>query len=134
MAVLAANTVHAVRIVASPEALDGFAGPAHRVVLRVAADEVMVLHATVNEVVLGGDEHAIIEPEHGFSLIALSWAEFEQSVRPLIEWRIPDTGFPCLAQGLVGFVPAKLWFTEDGVRVVVATSFAETLLERMRSR
>ena len=131
---LAANPLPAVRIVALPAALDGFVGPSHRVVLRVAADEAMILHATVDEVVLNGDEHAIIEAEHGFSLIALSRAEFDQSVRPLIEWRILDTGFPYLAQGLVGFVPAKLWFTEDGVRVVVATSFAETLLERMRSQ
>lgn len=131
---LAASPLRAVRIVASPGALDGFVGPAHRVVLRVATDEVMVLHTTVNEVVLNGDEHAIIEAEHGFSLIALSRAEFDQSVRPLIEWRVVDTGFPYLAQGLVGFVPAKLWFTEDGVRVVVATSFADTLLERMRSQ
>lgn len=131
---LAASTVPTVRIVATPFALDSYVSPPHKVALRVAPDELMILHAGVDDVGLVGDEHAIVEADHGFSLVAVSWPEFEKSIRPLIEWRIPHDGFPCLAQGLVGFVPAKLWFTVDGVRVIVATSFVGTLLERMRSR
>ena len=131
---LVASTVPAVRIVALPAALDAFSAPPHKLMIRVAPDEIMLLHTALAEVVFAGDEHAILEAEFGFSVIGLSWAEFEQSVRPLIEWRVPSAGFPCLAQGLVGFVPAKLWFTADGVRIIVATSFAETLLERMRSQ
>lgn len=131
---LAANTVPTVRIVATPAALDSFVTPLHKVALRIAPDELMILHAAVGDVSLVGDEHAIIEADHGFSLVAVSWPEFEQFIRPLIEWRIPESEFPCLSQGLVGFVPAKLWFTTDGVRVIVATSFVDTLLERMRSR
>ena len=131
---LAASTVPLVRIVATPASLDAFAPSLKRVALRTAPDELMVLHASVDDVVFAGDEHAMVEADFGFSLISVSRSEFEQSVRPLIEWLIPTDGFPCLAQGLVGFVPAKLWFTHDGVRVIVATCFADTLLERMRSR
>jgi hypothetical protein len=132
---LAANALHAVRVIALPSAVDSFvasmrAWPIAKVALRVAPDELMVLHVDATDVSIPDDPHAIVEAEHGYSLIALSWTEFERHVRPLIEWAIP-TERPALAQGMVAFIPAKLWLTADGARIVVATPFADTLLERM---
>lgn len=132
---LAANTLPAVRVVATPFALDSFvvsmsSWPIAKTALRIAPDELLVLHVAPTDVVVPHDEHAIVESEHGCSLIALSWAEFERHVRPLIEWEVP-TMRPVLAQGLVAFIPTKLWLTADGVRIIVATPFADTLLERM---
>ena len=46
---LAASTVSAVRIVALPAALDAFAAPRSKVVLRIAPDEVMLLHTALAE-------------------------------------------------------------------------------------
>ena len=132
---LAASTVPAVRVVATAFALDSFvvsmsSWPIAKTALRIAPDELLVLHAAPADVVVAHDEHAIVESEHGCSLIALSWSEFDRHVRPLVEWAVP-TDRPALAQGMVAFIPAKLWLTNDGVRIVVATPFADTLLERM---
>lgn len=134
---LAASTLPAVRIVARPDALDSFvdsmkAWPIAKVAMRIAPDEALVLHVDTTDVSLPDDPHAIVESEHGCSLMALSWPEFERHVRPLVEWAVP-TERPVLAQGMVAFIPAKLWLTTDGVRIVVATAFVDTLLERMRS-
>ncbi len=135
---LAASTVPAVRVVAHPDALDSFissmkAWPITKTALRLAPDEALVLHVDTTDVSIPDDPHAIVEPEHGCSLIALSWPEFERHVRPLVEWAIPPDR-PVLAQGMVAFIPAKLWMTTGGVRIVVATPFADTLLERMLAR
>lgn len=128
---LAANTVHGVRIVSTPAALDTMVVPPHKTVLRTAPDEAMILHCEISGVSVPDDPHAIVEEEHGFSLISVSWNQFEQFVRPRIEWRVPSER-PTLAQGLIAFIPCKLWLAEDGVRIVVATAFANTLLERIR--
>lgn len=134
---LVASTVPAVRLVARVGAVDSFmvraqAWPIAKVVLRIAPDEALVLHVTPSDVVLPDDPHAIVEAEHGFSMIAVSWAEFDRHVRPLIEWEVP-TARPTLAQGLVAFIPAKLWLGDDGVRILVATPFSQTLVERMQA-
>jgi hypothetical protein len=131
VAVLAANTIAIVRVVSTPNAIDTAITPANKIIMRTAPDAVMVLHASPDEVSVPDDEHAIIESEFGFSMIAVSRTEFDRFVRPLVEWRIPESG---LAQGLCGFVPVKMWLKSDGVRILVATSFAETLLERMRAQ
>jgi hypothetical protein len=133
--VLASSPLSAVRVVATPFALDSFvvsmsSWPIAKTVLRIAPDELLVLHVATSDVSIPHDEHAIVEAEHGCSLIALSWTEFERHVRPLAEWAVP-TDRPVLAQGMVAFIPAKLWLTNDGVRIVVATPFVDTLLERM---
>jgi hypothetical protein len=135
--VLASSPLSAVRVVATPFAVDSFvesmrSWPIAKTALRLAPDEIMVLHVAPADVLIAHDEHAIVEAEHGYDLIALSWPEFERHVRPLIEWAVPNDR-PVLAQGMIAFIPSKLWITNDGVRILVATPFVDTLLERMAS-
>ena len=60
----------------------------------------------------------------------LTWAEFDEHVRRHIEWMLP-TQRPALAQGLVAFVPTKLWMTNSAVLLIFATAYADELLERL---
>ena len=123
---LAARLGH--RVVAGAESLDSIEWPEDALVLRLARDEVLVL-TELNELVVS-DEHVIVEEEAGFSGTNLSDTEFEQLVRPHIDWAIP-TARPSLAQGLIAGVPCKLWFADDSVLVLCLTAHAHELAARL---
>ncbi len=126
----------AVRVVAMPEAIDRALWPRNAVPIRVAPDEVLVLHAR-NVVV--DDPHAIVEWERGFAG-AVCTAFDRHVVQAHTEWPIPtDRGV--LAQGKVAGVPAKVWtFTRlagaiqldgDDFLLLVQRAYADELRERL---
>lgn len=122
----ALEPVEAVRVVASPDALDRatWAGDAVDV-LRIAPDEALGLGAT--DVEVGGDPDAIVEPEAGFS-VALLARDDELSILEHMEWPV-ETGGP-IAQGKVAGVPAKLRRGEPTL-LVVQTAYADELRSRL---
>jgi hypothetical protein len=125
--VLAAKTLYAFRVAALPAAIDALQATHPGVVLRLAPDEAITLHPDVPQV---DDPHGIVESETGFSVVGLTWEEFDEHVRHHIEWTLPAHR-PALAQGLVAFVPTKLWITNSAVLLIFATAYADELLERL---
>ena len=114
------------RVVAEPAALDAAYWGEDITVLRLAPDDAFAIDATGVTV---DDEHAIVEPEVGFSG---AWVELD-AVRRHIEWALPAER-PALAQGFVATVPARVWLPDDGDRVllITAAAYADELAGRLR--
>lgn len=123
--VLGLEPIAGLRVVATPAALD--AAVAGLLAFRIAADEALVV--TGNPFTID-DPHAIVEEERGFLGGWISYAEFDEKLRPHIEWTVPDTR-PWLGQGLVASVPLKLYFESHGVMVIVSRGLAHELQERV---
>jgi hypothetical protein len=129
--VLALEPLDGLRVVAEPSALDAasWSGEGQVIVLRIAPDEALAIGATGVDV---DDEHAIVEPEPGFSGARLDRAGLE-SVLAHVEFRLPSER-PALAQGKVAGVPAKLQLDGegDGALLVIQTAYAADLAARLR--
>jgi hypothetical protein len=130
----ALEPLQGLRVVASPEALDGARWEGTNVVvLRFAPDDAFGVGARGVEV---DDEHAIVEPEAGFVGARLDADALAGEVVPHIEWALPDDR-PVLAQGTIAGVPAKLWLTsdatgEDQALLVTLAAYADELSGRLR--
>ncbi len=120
------------RVVARTEAMDGLmaARPAGAFDLRIAPDEAL-LDATVAPVVaVAGDEHAIVDDEHGFAVSPPLAGDLADLVVHSLEWHWPDD--QRLGQGLLHNVAVKLVRRDGAVVVVCPLSLAHELEERMR--
>ena len=135
------STIPGYRIVASRAAIDAFVAlddPSdlgekkffHPRQLRFAPDDVFVFGHVPAESPVTDDPHAIIEEETGFRGIWLSTEEFDQRVRPHIDWELPIEP-RSFTQGLVANVPAKLWLTTDRVLLMTNAAYAHELEERI---
>ena len=122
----APEPINALRVVASPQALDDLDWTDDVVALRLAPDDVLAVGAA--SVQLAG-EHIIVD-EAGFVGWWLTPEEVTAAVRPHVDWPIP-TERPALAQGLVAGVPAKLWLAEDRALLLCAAAYAHELEERL---
>jgi len=116
-----------VRVVADASALDTarWHGNGDITVLRLAPDDAFAIGAESVDI---DDEHAIVEPEPGFSG---TWLPIE-AVAHHIEWSLP-AGRPALAQGAVAQVPARVWLPDDGKALLfTAAAYADELASRLR--
>ncbi len=122
----ALEPVAALRVVASPAALDGARWSGADVdVLRTAPDEAIGLGATDVEV---DEPDAIVEPEAGF-VVALLDDDDLRAVAAHTDWELPSaTGE--LAQGKVAGVPAKIVGGRPALLVTNA-AYADELRERL---
>ena len=120
------ETLTGLRVVADPAALDAASWGDAVTVLRLAPDDAFAIGATGVSV---DDEHAIVEPEVGFSG---AWVGLD-TVRRHVEWPL-RTDRPALAQGFVATVPARVWLPDDGDRALLmtATAYADELAGRLR--
>jgi hypothetical protein len=127
--VLVLESLAGLRVVAQPGALEAatWDGDGPVTVLRIAPDEAFAIGASGVEV---DDEHAIVEPEPGFSGARLDSAGLE-SVLAHVEFRLPLER-PALAQGKVAGVPVKLLLDGDGALLVVQTAYTADLEARLR--
>ena len=130
---LAPETVHGMRVVASPAALDAAAWPPNVTALRFAADDVFVIGAETLSI---SSEHAVVAPESGFSGCWLNATELAH-VAERIDWPLPAAAErPVLAQGFVAGVPAKLYLTastgDAAALLITNTPYAAELWERLR--
>lgn len=122
----ALEPVAALRVVASPAALDGARWSGDGVdVLRTAPDEALGLGATAVEV---DDPDAIVEPEAGF-VVALLDDDDLRAVAAHIDWEFP-TATGELAQGKVAGVPAKIVGGRPALLITNA-AYADELRERL---
>lgn len=121
------ETLAARRLVASPAALDAAQWSEGTLVLRVAADEALLIGG--NEMELA-DEHAIVVGETGFKGTWLGREELVDRVVPHMEWPLPAAR-PVFVQGLIAGVPAKLWLAEDRSLLLCAAAYAHELADRL---
>ena len=122
----APEPIRALRVVASPEALDDLAWTDEVVALRLAPDDLLAVGAASVQVT---GEHLVVD-EAGFVGWWLTPAEVRQHVLPHVDWPLPSAR-PALAQGLVAGVPAKLWLSEDRALLLCAAAYAHELEERL---
>jgi hypothetical protein len=122
----ALEPVAAIRLVASPAALDGARWSGDGVdVLRIAPDEALGLRATGVEV---EDADAIIEAESGFVVGRLDGTDL-QMVEGHTDWALPTTTGE-LGQGKIAGVPAKV-VAGDPTLVVANAAYADEIRERL---
>jgi len=118
----------ATRIVAKPSALNALEVAADAVVMRSAADELLIFPPQEVEI---NDAHAIIIEDGSFSG---GWFEMEEALDFLLhntEWELP-TARPAFAQGGVAGVATKLHFEEDRVLIIVPAPYAWEMEDRMK--
>lgn len=116
----------ALRVVASPQALDDLAWTDEIVALRLASDDLLAVGAASVQV---GGEHIVVD-EAGFVGWWLTPDEVTSSVLPHVDWPLPSER-PALAQGLIAGVPAKLWLADDRALLLCAAAYAHELEERL---
>lgn len=115
------------RIIADPAALDAAPWPAGSHVVRISPDDVFLIGA--DEPTVPADEHAIITPEHGFAGAALTAERTADIALHHIEWALPTGDRPCLCQGQIAGVPAKLVLHADGSALLLVACAARHELE-----
>jgi hypothetical protein len=124
--VRAPEPIHALRVVASPDALDDLAWTDEVAALRLAPDDLLAVGAASVQV---NGEHLVVD-EAGFVGWWLTPDEVREHVLPHVDWPLPAAR-PALAQGLVAGVPAKLWLSEDRALLLCAAAYAHELEERL---
>ncbi|MEP7041164.1 MAG: hypothetical protein ABI864_06270 [Chloroflexota bacterium] len=120
------ESLPALRVVAAAEALDDFVPVEGQPVLRLAADDLLVIGAASVQV---AGEHIVVD-EAGFVGWWLTPDEVTTNVLPHVDWPLPAER-PALAQGLIAGVPAKLWLAEDRALLLCAAAYAHELEERL---
>jgi hypothetical protein len=124
--VLALEPLHGLRVIASPEALDGARWSGRVTLLRIAPDEVLAIDAITVDL---DDSDAIVERETGFVGARLTPKEVKHVVAHM-DWPLPtETGV--LAQGKIAGVPAKVLIGEPPLLLTNA-AYADELLDRLR--
>jgi hypothetical protein len=124
--VLALEPVRGLRVIASPDALDGARWTGSVTVLRFAPDEALAIGAVTVDI---DDSDAIVERETGFVGARLTAADLERLVAHM-DWPLP-TEPGALAQGKIAGVPAKVLIGEPSLLVTQA-SYADDLMSRLR--
>jgi len=117
--------LRALRVVATPAAIDAMVLPTGATVMRIAPDDAIVTGAAHLEL---DDRFAIVEPEFTFVHWTLTPAEFADVVHH-IEWPPPQPG--ALGQGLIAGVPAKIVIAADQVELIVSAGLAHELTARL---
>ena len=117
----------AIRVVASPVALDEAVWPAGVTVLRTAADEVLAIGESVEWPTLA-DSHAITVPDTGWVGFRVSPDEAARLMEVGADWTLPVGGF---AQGIIAGLAAKVVVEDQGVLLVVAAVVASEFEERL---
>ncbi len=123
---LALEPLRGLRVVASPDALDGARWIGEVILLRLAPDEMLAIDATG---VLLDDPDAIVESEAGFVGAILTPEEL-LGVAAHIDWEVPSEP-GALAQGKIAGVAAKLVMSAVPVLVTHA-AYADELRSRIR--
>jgi hypothetical protein len=124
--VLALEPLRGLRVIASPDALDGARWTGSVMVLRFAPDEALAIGAITVDI---DDSDAIVERETGFVGARLTTADIERLVAHM-DWPLP-TEPGALAQGKIAGVPAKVLVGEPSLLLMQA-SYADDLMSRLR--
>ena len=123
------NVLHGLRVVADAAAVESLVKglPTGSSALRIAPDDVLLV-GHVGPVACS-DSHAIVETDVGYSGAWFTRTEFEQTVRPHMEWSLPSDGR--LGQGLIAGIGSKVLAQGPTFLVVCPTAFVHELEERL---
>ena len=116
------------RIVARPDSLDAATFPDETLVLRLAADEVLLIPD--GDVKLD-DPHALELSESGFAGVWLEPEVVLNFLERTCTWQLPSER-PAFAQGAVAELPVKLYFEEDRVLILTSAPYAAEFEERFK--
>jgi len=119
-----AEPVVVTRVVAASSALDSLTSTPEATILRLSADEALVLDGAISV----DDPHALVLEDHGWIVKRLDEAELRVSLAELCAWE-PQPG---LNQGMVAGLPAKVWIAGDRSFMIVPAGFAAEVEERWR--
>lgn len=120
---LVVESLEATRVVAAPDALDAAALRGGSLILRLAADDALVIGDSIEV----NDPSAIILPDTG-------WVALRMDERTLRETLLSVCSFELRAglnQGMVAGLPAKVWLDGENSMVIVAAAFGAELEERL---
>lgn len=115
------------RVVALPAALDAASWPEGAKVLRFAPDDALVVGDGQIEI---DDPHAIIEADSGFCFLRISEAAIVAVLARSASWQLPDAR-PCLAQGMIAGLPAKVFVDDGEAMLITPAPFAAELEARL---
>lgn len=119
------EVVAAVRVAATPAALDTAVWPPDATALRLAADEVLLVDVLD---VAAPEPHAIVFPDTSWVRFSFAPADGAELIARAATWPPPEAG---LAQGAVAGVPVKLVVRPDGWWLIVHGVLADEFEERM---
>ncbi len=120
------SRVDAFRVAATPTSLDEAVWPSESLVLRTAADEVLVIGSDAPTV---SDPHAVVIDDTGWERFEISAIEGPSVMAHLAAWPAPSEGF---AQGAMAGVPAKVVVGPDRWLIVVASAMADDFAVRLQ--
>lgn len=115
-------------IVAAPAALDATVWPGSTRVLRIAADEALVIPPQADLAL--DDPYAITVLDDGFVGVWLAQTEALALLERACEWEPPQER-PALAQGMVAGIPAKVWFETERILFLIPAPYAHDFQERL---
>ncbi|MFT5241610.1 MAG: hypothetical protein ACI9OU_001301 [Candidatus Promineifilaceae bacterium] len=124
------SQVTVTRVVATQAALDAAQWPADALVFRTAPDELFVYPAQ-DQVALD-DAYAIVLRDGGHAGVWLPMNDAMKFLGHECEWELPGHR-PAYAQGSVAGIPAKLYFEDERVFLVVFAAYAEEFTDRMNA-
>jgi len=117
------------RVVARPDALDALVEAGLGPTLRLAPDDLLVVGTAAAPVV--DDADAIVVPDAVFVAWELDGDELDHLLEHHVEWELPAAR-PAVAQGLIAYVPAKVWLHVDGrAQLVCLAAYADELAARV---
>ena len=123
------NRLPATRIVST--ALDGAVWPADRLVLRTAADELLIIPPVADvSSVTSRDPYAIVVEDASYAGVWLGADEAAAILQRHCEWRVAAQR-PQFAQGAIAGIATKLWLEADRVLFVVPAPYAVEFEERI---
>ncbi|MFM7536994.1 MAG: hypothetical protein ACKO91_14535 [Acidimicrobiales bacterium] len=120
--------IRALRVVATPPALDAIGVPVGAHVVRLAPDDALVVGAPDVTV---ADPDAIVERDDGWVVWSLTEHDLATVIAPRVHWPLP-AGRPAVAPGLVAGVPAVLRLHHEWSWLLCSAVFAHELAERLR--
>lgn len=120
---LVVESLEATRVVAAPDALDSAAGRGGSLILRLAADDALVIGGSIEV----NDPSAIILPDTGWVAWRMEEATLREALLSVCSFELRAG----LNQGMVAGLPAKIWLDGKNSMVIVAAAFGAELEERL---
>ena len=121
----------AVRIVATPEAIDGAVLPPDTIPMRSAPDELLVVGVDDPQSVSVDDPYAIVTDDTGWLGTWVDPHDAAAFLRHECAWPVP-TARPWFAQGMIAGLPARVWLEEARVLFVVSHVRGVDFADRLR--
>lgn len=120
---LVVESLEATRVVAAPDALDAATLRGGSPILRLAADDALVIGGSIEV----NDPSAIILGDTGWVAWRMEEATLREALLSVCSFELRDG----LNQGMVAGLPAKVWLDGENSMLIVAAAFGAELEERL---